>query len=355
MKLAPAIDFVVFSLPLWHGLNNLTITSMPTSCSIGVIMAIGVNRGTSGWCRSLVIVMGLVSCSVRGQSAMPLNDGRWIVAWGTSDCLNFGQGTPDLRYDMGADTTIGVNTYKRLIRSGVCDQCCPPVALPGNGYLGALRDDGDGRVWYIPADSSSEMVFLDFTLEVGDTVTGYLPTIASGNWPYPVVVAVDSVLLNDGEYHQRIRLDGPHEPPPDLIRGVGPTTGLLEAFRPNMEVSASLLCALTGSQVLYSDGFSDCDQHVAIEQTVHAGPDVHLGLDATGRWTVRSDERDEPNIVGVSVFDAIGRELWGASSIKPLSLVLLPSRQALPHFCIAVVRLSSDGRDSAKTLPLLNL
>ena len=285
---------------------------------------------------------------------MPLQEGRWIVGWGTSDCLNFGLETPGLQYDMGTDTTIGTQTYQALVRSGVCEMCCPPVALPKNGYLGALRDDGNGRVWYVAADSSSEMLFLDFTLEVGDTVTGYPLAISGTNWEYPIVVAVDSVILGDGEYHRRMRLDGPHDPPPDLIAGVGPTTGLLEAFSNNLEVTAELRCAIIGAQVLYSAGLADCDQHVGMVHAASAGTDALAVPNANGGWTIRPADMGKATILRVSLIDTLGREIWGTSSAIPLAIVELPARTTLPPICFAVVLLADDRHITSKSLSLPN-
>src|SRR5436190_2222369 len=55
----------------------------------------------------------------------------------------------------GVDTVINALTYTQL-------HYC------GGAYKGAFRDDA-GTVYYVPADSTSEFLLYDFTLQVGET------------------------------------------------------------------------------------------------------------------------------------------------------------------------------------------
>ena len=55
------------------------------------------------------------------------------------------------------DTTINGFSYFKI------DTC-------NGGYKGAIRND-QGKVWFIPKDSSSEFLLYDFTVGPGDTIS----------------------------------------------------------------------------------------------------------------------------------------------------------------------------------------
>ena len=61
----------------------------------------------------------------------------------------------------GLDTTINTNFYSKLT---VCE----------GAYKGGIRDNHNGKVYFIPKDSTQEFLLYDFTLNVGDTVTYYM-------------------------------------------------------------------------------------------------------------------------------------------------------------------------------------
>lgn len=127
----------------------------------------------------LCAMLALLPCqSATAQDLMPLSDGAWHVGWGTSDCIFSGMELPGLDYHIGGDTTIGSHAYAKLIRSGVCGYCCSPLGWPFNGYVGGLRQDSL-RVYIVPADSTDESVYADFSQQVGDTVnSSYLAELS---------------------------------------------------------------------------------------------------------------------------------------------------------------------------------
>lgn len=100
------------------------------------------------------------------------------------------------------------------------------IDINGNTYLKLHRSIDSMVTWqqtsrYLREDSSivymwkdsSEIVLYDFTLEVGDTF--HIPDHCSMD-----VIAVDSVILNNGEVRKRIRM-GPFHSPSDWIEGIG--------------------------------------------------------------------------------------------------------------------------------------
>ena len=90
-------------------------------------------------------------------------------------------------------------------------------------YRGALRDDGLGRIYYVPKDESVERLVYDFSLNTGDTVTVYIedpfntPNYAMQN------VQVSNVQYIDINGVQRKALDMSGS---QWIEGIGCTQGL---------------------------------------------------------------------------------------------------------------------------------
>lgn len=90
-------------------------------------------------------------------------------------------------------------------------------------YRGALRDDGLGRIYYVPKDETVERLVYDFSLNTGDTVTVYIedpfntPNYAMQN------VQVSNVQYIDINGVQRKALDMSGS---QWIEGIGCTQGL---------------------------------------------------------------------------------------------------------------------------------
>lgn len=112
----------------------------------------------------------------------------------------------------GTDTTINSQVYSHIV---VC----------GTGtYKGALRDNGAGKVYYVPKDSTQEFLLYDFTASAGDTIYNFYSEDFYGTGAAlnnAEVLGVDSVLIN-GLYRKVLQLPGAQ-----WIEGVGNTYGFL--------------------------------------------------------------------------------------------------------------------------------
>lgn len=130
----------------------------------------------------------------------------WPVVTWPAPYVQYG---PPTRYCMSSlDTIIGTNNYSKL------DSC-------GGNYAGALRDDGIGKIYFVPSDSLNELLIYDFTVQTGDTVSVY-DNIGFWNISTYEFIIVDSVLIN-GSYRKQIKLGGN---PASWIEGIGCTQGL---------------------------------------------------------------------------------------------------------------------------------
>ncbi len=141
------------------------------------------------------------------------------------------------------DTLINNLTYHKLTT--------PFVALR-KGYRGAIRQDiAAKKVFIVPPAETSEQLLYDFTLQVGDTVKGYI----SGN---DTVESIDTVLVGSS-FRKRWHINSGYRV--DIIEGVGSTYGLLERSPgngcdfPNFYLD----CFKENNQTLLPDSQTNCE------------------------------------------------------------------------------------------------
>ena len=152
------------------------------------------------------------------------------------------------------DTVINALTYHKLFTPyiQIIPSSCPPYPI---GYKGALREDTLAKkVYYVPPSNSSEQLLYDWTMQVGDTVKGFLETYAM---PVDTVYSIDSVLVGT-TYRKRWNINPYYNI--CLIEGIGSTFGLIEAspgLTPDHPVF-SLTCYIQNGQTLYPNTSTNC-------------------------------------------------------------------------------------------------
>jgi hypothetical protein len=123
------------------------------------------------------------------------------------------------------------------------------------GYNGAIRQDTLNRkVFIIPPADITEQLLYDFTLQVGDTVKGYIENIAGIK---DAVESVDSVLVGIN-YHKRWKINSYYKI--YFIEGIGSTYGLIE-YSPGHSVDAPdifITCFLQNGITTYPDTVNSC-------------------------------------------------------------------------------------------------
>lgn len=137
--------------------------------------------------KSLSFAIGLIlSISVYSQQCIPTDNVMWVTEQYTcltSNCTHY-------RYDyeyfgtFTFDTVIDGTTYRKLFEG-------PSKST----YYGALRADSL-QAYFVPRDSTVEYIFLDFSLEVGDSIELDLPAPWARRLPVGStfhVIAKDSV------------------------------------------------------------------------------------------------------------------------------------------------------------------
>src|SRR5690554_4177613 len=106
---------------------------------------------------------------------------------------------------------------------------CNETSIVTAAYKGAVRVDSvNKKVFYVPPTKNSEELLYDFTLEVGDTIKGYLYSNSSAP---TIVQAIDSVVVGSN-YRKRWLIDSSCIYPIYIIEGIGSTFGLIESIPP---------------------------------------------------------------------------------------------------------------------------
>ena len=207
----------------------------------------------------------------------PESNAMWRCVWGASGCYD-NNDYADYQYLITGDTTIGIHQYHKLERSGYFD--CQPPLYPVTGYMGAFRNDiASRKVYYYPADSVSELLLYDFTLQVGDTIKGYLAETGYSGPNTAIISMIDSVELA-GSYRKRWHFDASSVYWEGFyIEGIGGDKGPLEALVAQLDLNGELHCFEQNDEVLYTTDFlpaCDLATGVAAEQlpnlSIHPNP-----------------------------------------------------------------------------------
>lgn len=226
----------------------------------------------------LLVLLTLTAFSTGAQTSVyhpfPESDACWNINMSQGMCFMGGFSSEDYSLTISGDTTINSQTYHKLTTPYVL------VSISGGctqqnfaGYQGAIRQDIAGRkVYFVPPTLATEYLLYDFTMEIGDTVKGYLEAF---NWPADTVVGTDSVLIG-ADYRKRWLINPCYDI--YLIEGIGSTFGLLKpspGCATDMDFYA-LSCFSQDGQTLYPESSAACQLITStqnIELTTHA---VHI-------------------------------------------------------------------------------
>jgi hypothetical protein len=223
----------------------------------------------------LLLIATLSLFSAKSQTFVyhpfPESNAIWNVNMSQGMCFMGGFLSENYSITFSGDTIIDNQTYQKLTSPFVQSNFtggCTQINFPG--YQGAIRQDvTNKKVFYLPPSQSTEQLLYDFTMEVGDTVKGYL---ASFNNPLDIVTEIDSVLVGDN-YRKRWSINPCYEI--YLIEGIGSTFGLLQpspGCATDMDYY-SLTCFSQNGQSLYPDPSAEC-------QLITSTNDIDVNSDA---------------------------------------------------------------------------
>ncbi|MBP7808875.1 MAG: T9SS type A sorting domain-containing protein [Bacteroidia bacterium] len=223
----------------------------------------------------------------------------------------------DYQYEVIKDTLISSKVYKQVaITNKVCNPiwtCCfysPNIAF--------LRQDTLLKIVCVLDTGYKERILYNFNKMVNDTTMLFDPV--GGSFNTYTVNTKDSLLLNDGLYHKRLKLTGPGLFG-DLIEGVGGSRGLLTNYSQGIGIGTGLTCVgkiyPIQSTIYHSSGntFSCSVVNGITENSNHAlhnitiAPNPSSGLVNISSFNTRA-------IKTITVKDVLSKEIKTVSDIN---------------------------------------
>lgn len=205
------------------------------------------------------------------------------------------------------DTVFGGNTYHKLYSSS------NDMVLDPSEYIGGIREDMAGRVYYINAAGGTERLLYDFSLSPGDTIY-----TAPGGAAEGVVFNADTVTIASVA-RRRLSfryLTGSVAAGGTWIEGIGNSGlgGLLGSplAQPTCDCANNTVClTVAGSEKYHNASYAalDCDNIISVSQVADARVDVaYVSLhpnpvNGTGSLQI-APASDFDNVV---ITDAVGR------------------------------------------------
>jgi hypothetical protein len=191
----------------------------------------------------------------------------------------------------------------------------------GGGYRGGLRDNGNGKVYFVPVDSVNELIVYDFTAVSGGVVNVYqTPGNSFEFMPQTYTIGtVDSVLIN-GEYRKRLSVETSY-----WIEGIGCTNGLFVESWPNVSnYMVDLECMSQQDTTLfpaYSLGSCSVISEIkekAFNEDIKVYPNPGSGL-----FIINSSEKIEM----LEIIDVLGNTIYrqAINNEAVIDLTFLPS------------------------------
>jgi len=156
-----------------------------------------------------ILVLLLLATPIRGFSQtyyeFPTDSAIWSHSYYGLIGTTLGLCGTTRHYGIFGDTIIQGTNYSKLYGVNHYDTI-PHIYIPGFDieyaqYVGGFRSDTSQKVYFIEANDSTEYLFFDFSLTVGDTFCfGYIYPPSGCLW----VVSIDSQLIDNGEYRPSI-------------------------------------------------------------------------------------------------------------------------------------------------------
>jgi hypothetical protein len=257
----------------------------------------------------LLLIATLITLSAKSQTSVyhPFPDSSAVWNFHTTLAMCTLGGGVESYYSItiSGDTLINSQVYHKLftpfVQSIVTGTCSPYVF---SGYDGAVRQDTANRkVFYVPPSDSTEQLLYDFSMQVGDTVKGYIESIIL---PLDTVQSIDSVLVGNN-YRKRWLINSCYNIM--LIEGIGSTFGLIEPS-PGCILDVpyyELICFKQNGMTLYPDTNANCE---VITDVKNINPETYLTTITpnpfSDKLTINNNNNDLSEII---LYDMVSRKL----------------------------------------------
>lgn len=265
----------------------------------------------------LLLILVTFSWPMKAQTSVyhPFPDSNAV--WNYQYILNCSMGYAEEYYSLTilGDTTISAQSYHKLFIPHVQSFSSGTCEFHSIGYKGAFREDTLNRkVFFIPPFQSSEQLLYDFSLQVGDTIQGYLDYFGLPS----TIQIIDSILIGS-TFRKRWILSCYGI---QIIEGIGNTYGLIE-YLPGCATDFpdyTLTCFSQNEETLYPDIASNCELISNIKgvsdkifiSTLFPNP-----FNSTATLTLNSDF----GIAELKIFNALGKEV-GRQNINSFSTTI---------------------------------
>ena len=277
----------------------------------------------------LIVLISLtaIAASVSQTSVyhpLPEGDAYWRESSEGYQCC-----CADYQYVLKGDTAIGGIDYQKVEQSGVTYDLNPGGGCIHGGYSyffkqykGAVRNDIPGKkVWFVPADSTTEQLLYNFDMELYDTL---MPSyLYNQNWAgtdyYIYVASVDSVRVGNN-YHKRFGIATTYNLQnvyAELIEGVGSSFGLfgsLGVLWPPFEFGSMLECLNIEGITVLPDYSTSCLLITGIDKPVKQ---ENFGIypNPVGETAVIIIPAHIQQ-VDLQIFDVSGREVYAKNGVS---------------------------------------
>lgn len=206
----------------------------------------------------LILFSLSVSFAFSQYRPLPMQNAEW-VNWGGITLLSCPSCTfVNYKYYTDGDTVINTQTYVKIKKTEI------PSINNVNiypTYTGAIRQDTlNKKIYIVLTDSTTERIFYDFSLQVGDTVNSVLHDLASDclGFGAETIYLIDSTLIN-GNYHKVFYIQGScADMSLSYIEGIGSSYGLIFPNRSD-EKESHISCTKVNGLTYYPSNTSPCN------------------------------------------------------------------------------------------------
>lgn len=216
----------------------------------------------------------------------------------------------DYSISISGDTTINALTYHKLTTP-----FANTIALIG--YKGAIRQDITAKkIYFLPRTETTEQLLYDFTLQVGDTVKGYIQANLSQK---DTIKSIDSVLVGNS-YRKRWLVNSNYNI--YFIEGIGSTYGLIEqspGSTPDFP-DFSINCFRENSQTLYPDSQTNCELINSVKRIDTNSNQIRVSPNSqSGSFTITFDNSD---IIEIKLIDLSGKVIFECPTTNKKTIMI---------------------------------
>ena len=233
---------------------------------------------------------------------------------------------------LDGDTIINDNMYSKIYHE-VLDIYCTDIIVSEPEYAGAIREDiPEQKVWFFPPEYPDEVLYFDFTLSTGDTVSWY-SWFNGGSNMYLTVSDIDTITTFDGLERRRWLFDEePLSEESSMIEGIGCSSGLLANYEVIFEYWNYLISQSIDTSLSYCRNFNVCEIPTDTCATVGVEPSydnshilIYPNPVIAGnplRITGIPNPKNEPVII--ALYDILGNKVEAYNSTSVNLLITSP-------------------------------